>query len=106
MGQILYDMSRAIELDDRTLAHVQVVVIDKLRRGECFSLSLVSERGAMMMWVTPFTALQFVYAGNRRPQLNRTWLEQISSSASISGILSLTPEPRELMTEPPEPEPT
>jgi hypothetical protein len=101
----LYDMSRAIELDDRALAHMQVVVIDKLRRGERFALSLVDNRGSMLMWVTPFSALQFVYAGNRQPPLNRAWLEELSSNASLTGILSLTPEPRNLMTEPPGLEP-
>lgn len=92
MGQFLYDNSRAIEVDDRTLAHLQVVIIDKLRRGECFSLSLSDGKRLAMMWVSPFTPLQFVYEG-RPVRLNRIWVEELATNAGFSGVLASTPEP-------------
>ena len=35
----LYYADQAIEMDDRTLAHLKVAVVTKLRRGESFTLS-------------------------------------------------------------------
>jgi hypothetical protein len=93
MGQFFYDNSRAIEVDDRTLAHLQVVIIDKLRRGECFSLSLSDGKRLAMMLVSPFTPLQFVYEGTRPVRLNRLWVEELATHVGLSGVLALTPEP-------------
>jgi hypothetical protein len=95
LGFFLYDDSRAIELEDRTLAHLQVVIIDKLRRHESFALNLDDGEHAVMMWMNPCTPLQFVYVGNRHPKLNRLWLEELASEASLTGVLVLLREPPE-----------
>ena len=34
MGFFVFDDTRAIPLDDRVLAHLQIVIVDKLRRHE------------------------------------------------------------------------
>lgn len=93
MGQFVYDNSRAIDIDDRALAHLQVVIIDKLRRGECFSLSLSDGNRLAMMWLSPFTPVQFIYQGNRRVRLNRAWIEDLATHAGFTGTLALSPEP-------------
>ena len=93
MGFLIYDRGEPIELDDRALAHLQVVIIDKLRRGEHFSLTLRDERGMLSYWMSPRTAIEFVYHGNRRPVLNHAWLEQLAGEVGLTGVLILVPEP-------------
>ena len=101
MGQFMYDRGRAIEVDDRTLAHIQVVVVNKLRRQEHFAITLNDDDQTLCMWVGPQTPMQFIYSGNRRPLLNRLWLEQLADAANSTTGLVLLPEPAyELAPEP------
>ena len=93
MGFLVYDTTRAIVVEDRVLAHLQVVIIDKLRRAENFGLNLRSENHIVMMWVTRSARLQFVYEGNRRPRINDAWVELMASEAGLTGSLQLLPEP-------------
>ena len=93
MGQFLYDRGRAVEVDDRTLAHIQVVMINKLRRQEHFAVTLHDDDRTLSMWVGPQTPMQFVYSGNRRPVLNRLWLELLAEAANSTQGLVLVPEP-------------
>jgi hypothetical protein len=102
MGEFVYDTSRAIEVEDRALAHLQVVIIDKLRRDEHFAVSLSDGKRLTMMWVGPSTPLQFIYHGSRVERLNRAWIEALATEAGISGVLALRPEPP---PEPPAPRP-
>jgi len=95
MGLFVYDNSRAIEVDDRLLAHLQVVIIDKLRRRECFTVSLTDGNRLALMWVSPFTPLQFIYHGNRPVRVNRAWVEALATNAGLTGVLALSPEPPE-----------
>jgi hypothetical protein len=93
MGLFIYDDARAVEIEDRALTHLQLVIIDKLRRGESFALTLSDGDRTLMMWLNPYTALQFVYHGNRRPAVNREWLEELAINAGVTGVLMLVPEP-------------
>jgi hypothetical protein len=96
MGYFLYDNDRHIVLDDRVLSHLQVVIVDKLRRGESFSLTLASENRVVMMWLNACTPLQFVYEGNRRPRINPAWIELMAAEAGVTGNLELHAEPAEV----------
>ena len=93
MGLLIYDQCDPIEMEDRTLAHLQVVIVDKLRRGEHFAMTLQDGRRMLTCWLSPRTALQFIYHGNRQPTLNHAWLELLAGEAGVSGILTLLPEP-------------
>jgi hypothetical protein len=93
MGSLWYDNSKPFEIDDRALAHLQAVIIDKLRRDERFALRLSDGDRMVLLWVSPYTALQFVYVGNRRPALNRAWIEELAIDAGVTGVLSLIREP-------------
>ena len=95
MGQLYYDSSHAVGIDDRALAHLQTVVIDKLRRAESFAWTFEDGERELTVWVSSATPLQFVYAGNRRPVLNRAWLESLALVASSTDGLRLVPEPDE-----------
>jgi hypothetical protein len=97
MGFLVYDTTREIAVEDRVLAHLQVVIIDKLRRAENFGLNLRSENRIVMMWVTRSARLKFVYEGNRRPPINAAWVELMASEAGLTGTLQLLHEPVELL---------
>ncbi|WP_444541793.1 DUF7882 family protein [Agromyces bauzanensis] len=90
---IVYNGRMSLPLDDRVLAHVQVVVVSKLRRRESFAITVPVDGSEVVSWIGPATPLEFVYSGNRRPLLNRAWLEQLAESASSNRGLVILPEP-------------
>ncbi len=93
MGVLVYDDDRVAEFDDRTLAHLQVVIVNKLRRQESFSFTWTDERRTVTVWMSPSTPLEFTFRGNRSPQLNRAWVEELALVAGSSTGLTLVPEP-------------
>ncbi len=93
MGSLVYDDDRVAEFDDRTLAHLEVVIVNKLRRQESFPFTWTDETRTVTVWVSPNTPLEFNFAGNRRPQLNREWVEELALAASSSTGLVVLPEP-------------
>jgi hypothetical protein len=95
MGFFVYDDVRAIRIDDRVLAHLQVVVIDKLRRQEKFVLNLKNGQALVTMWLNAYTPMQFVYEGNRPPRINIAWIERLAGEAGLTGVLEMLPEPPE-----------
>lgn len=97
MGRLIYG-AQEIDVPDRALAHLQVVMVDRLRRGETFSLSLDhGVEGRRVLWFGSSTEFAFVYSGNRKPRLNRTWLELLSQSAYTTSGLRLMPEPEDVI---------
>jgi len=94
MGTLVYNGGLSIPIDDRTLAHLQVVVIDKLRRRESFGFTATVDGRDIVSWLGPSTPLEFRYVGNRRPVLNREWLELLALSAQSAAGLVMVPEPR------------
>jgi hypothetical protein len=94
MGTLVYNGGLSIPIDDRTLAHLQVVVIDKLRRRESFGFTANVDGRDVVSWLGPSTPLEFRYVGNRRPVLNREWLELLALSAQSVAGLVVIPEPR------------
>jgi hypothetical protein len=94
MGFFVYD-NQEFEVDDRTLAHLQVVIIDKLRRNEAFGMNLADGSRLITVWMSPRSRLQFVFVGNRHPTLNRGWLNKLSDNVGMTGMLNLLSEPAE-----------
>ncbi|WP_139417633.1 ATP-dependent DNA ligase [Agromyces laixinhei] len=100
MGKLIYGTSlREFDIDDRTLAHLRVAIITKLRRSESFAFTWEHgvERGSgrTTMWLQESIPVQFVFSGNRPPALNRLWIEDLIASASSTGGLQHVPEPAE-----------
>jgi hypothetical protein len=93
MGSFHYDRCAAIEIDDRTLAHLQAVILDKLRRNESFAFDVSDEKRWVSCWLNQRTALEFRYTGNRRAALNHEWLELLADEVGMHGVLRLVPEP-------------
>ncbi|MFD3443839.1 ATP-dependent DNA ligase [Microbacteriaceae bacterium 4G12] len=97
MGTLFYGSNRLeVQFDDRVLAHLQIVMTAKLRRGEGFILSwtdgVSAGSGRSMVWITPVTDLHYRFSGNRPPSINRTWLDELASLANTAPGLYVTEE--------------
>lgn len=95
MGTFIYNSTLEIEIEDRTLTHLQIVIIDKFRRDERFAATFHHQGRAITVWLTSRSPLEFVYAGNRVPSVNHAWLEALSDVAGMSGVLRIVNEPPE-----------
>ena len=90
MGFLSYGTA-VIEYDDRTLAHLQIVIATKLRPRESFMMSwrnaadVGDGRGAV--WVEPSIPLYFNFDGSRPPTIDREWVERLAVMASSSAGL-------------------
>ena len=106
MGSLTYDRV-TVEFDDRILAHLQIVIVQKLRRGESFLLSwrnaAEAGNGRSSAWLHPAIPLYFKFSGGQPPSINPLWLAQLTRSANSSQGLVATGEER-AMTEPDRPE--
>lgn len=97
MGALIYDdTERPILIDDRTLAHLKVVIATKLRRQESFTLSWRHPAGQPVgrttIWLHPSIPLQFVFEESEPPELDPAWLERIMRSVSDTGEIHVAEE--------------
>ena len=97
MGRFNYDGSVKVDFDDRVLAHLQVVITQKLRRGEPFPFTWRNDAslgdGRTTVWLHPHASLVYKYSGSRQPALNRAWLEALTHAANSTAGLHIVPEP-------------
>ncbi|MDN3311369.1 hypothetical protein QWJ90_10540 [Microbacterium oryzae] len=97
MGVLYYGSEAApIHIDDRTLAHLKVVIVTKLRRHEGFAVSWRHPEGEPVgrstIWVHPAVPLRFEFDEPVAPELNRAWLEELAVSANVLGGVTLVEE--------------
>lgn len=97
MGTLYYGGSALpIDIEDRALAHLKVVIATKLRRNESFTLSWRHTDGGAVgrssIWLHPAIPLQFDFADAEPPTLSRQWIEELANSANTSGGITLTEE--------------
>jgi hypothetical protein len=98
MGRFIYDtVANGVDIDDRTLAHLRIVVMNKLRRSEpfMFDVEIGDGSGRRSFWIHPSVPLQFHFFGSRNPRINRVWVEELMQAASGPSGLSILPEPPE-----------
>jgi hypothetical protein len=98
MGRFIYDtLGNAVEVEDRTLAHLRIVFMNKLRRAEPFMFDVDAGPGGdrRSFWIHPSVPLQFHFHGSRTPRINRLWVEELMQNASGPNGLFISPEPRE-----------
>lgn len=98
MGKFIYGTpSIAVEFDDRVLAHLKVVILSKVRRGESFTFTweytVAAGSGHSSIWIHPAIPLQFDFFGNREPRLNRAWVEEMVKLSNSPSGLRVIPEP-------------
>jgi hypothetical protein len=97
MGRLTYDSTLAVDFEDRTLAHLQLVIGAKLRRSEAFFFAWKDDAaagdGRSTIWIHPTIPLAFKFYGGRAPAINRAWVEVLMLSANSAQGLQLLPEP-------------
>jgi len=91
MGQLFYAMSTAsIEIPDRLLSHLKVIITTKLRRSESFTLSWTHVDGApgrSTLWLQPSIPLRFAFDSAEPEVLNATTLKNMADMANSSAGL-------------------
>ncbi|WP_353816776.1 DUF7882 family protein [Agromyces zhanjiangensis] len=97
MGTLYYgNAGTPIGIEDRALAHLQVAVVTKLRRGESFTVSWQhpdeQPDGRSTLWLHPNIPLRFVFDDPEPPELSRDYLEELMRSANSTGGIQLVPE--------------
>jgi hypothetical protein len=100
MGFLHYGQSDfSINIEDRTLAHVKVVILTLLRDGHSvaftFAHPMSDGSGRETIWITPTSELRFQFLGSRPPHLNRAWIADMLRAASGQSGLHVTEEPRD-----------
>ena len=91
MGALIYDGAR-VEFDDRVLAHLQVVIVQRLRRHESVLISwfdaLQDGDGRSSVWLSSALPVRFEFATPRPPEIDRAWVQRLAETAAgRSGLL-------------------
>ncbi|MET1043196.1 MAG: hypothetical protein ABWX59_03615 [Microbacteriaceae bacterium] len=102
MGTLSYNRVD-IEFDDRTLNHLQVVMVQKLRQNESF---IFSWRNAdtgrrRSVWMHPTIPLYFEYSDSQPPTMSREWIAELTQSANDTQGLIALGEPTSIAVSPP-----
>ena len=95
MGSLTID-GIVVQFEDRVLTHLQIVIVQKLRKGESFLMSWRDADsvgdGRSSAWIHPSLSLYFKFSGSRVPAINRDWLASLMASANGSQGLIVTTE--------------
>jgi hypothetical protein len=99
MGRLKFANGVRLDLDDRSLAHVNAVMQIKLRRGESFHLSWKDDPtigdGRTTVWVHPETSSACTL-GSRVAKLDPRWIEALMVTAnSVGGMRIVDPPARD-----------
>lgn len=106
MGHLIYGIAPAIDIDDRMLQHLRIVMVTKLRRDESFSFSwndepavhgddaLKSKSGRFgSVWISKSSSLYFSFDEKMTDPLNQRWLAILADAAQSPNGLRPIPEP-------------
>ena len=98
MGFLYYgNNSYAVQIEDRPLAHLKIVLLSLLRAGTsvafCFDRSVDIGSGRETLWISPSTEIRFRFNGSRAPRINEQWLQLIIATEDTSTGLRLVAEP-------------
>ena len=90
MGRLTYgNTATPIELDDRLMTHLRLVIVTKLRRNESFPLTLAMGDGiAETIWVHASIPLRF--SMSQEVDVDRALVVAMMNAASSAGGLDLT----------------
>lgn len=92
MGRLIYRDRASFDIDDRLLAHLRIVIMNKLRRNEGFMLQLPVNEGVRQasLWIHASNALVLQFYGGREPAIDRDLVDQMMHDASGSDGLTLS----------------
>ena len=98
MGHLYYGTAtESIQIPDRLLSHLKVVVTTKLRRSESFTLSWThvdGTPGRSTLWLQPAIPMRFVFDSAEPETLNATVLKNMADMANSSAGLVVDLEAR------------
>lgn len=102
MGTLQYGASRtSIRIDDRTLAHLQIVITTKLRRNEGLMLQwdrpVENGSGRGAFWIHPSCDLIYDYEGGREASIDPAELDQMMADASGRRGITIPAQEREFV---------
>ncbi|MDQ1123655.1 DUF7882 family protein [Microbacterium trichothecenolyticum] len=93
MGKLFYGSDpKPIDIDDRLLQYLQVVLSTKLRRSESFTITWTdteAEHARTTLWIQPSISLRFHYASAEAERLSGGYLRQLADQAALSSGLTL-----------------
>jgi hypothetical protein len=93
VGTFKYD-GTTVDFEDRVLAHIEMVAIQKLRKQEAFFMSWreseTAGSGRTGVWMHPAALLTFHYSTNDNPNIDRAWIEKLAASANSSSGMFVT----------------
>lgn len=99
MGKFMYEGGQKVEIEDRALTHIQLLMTAKLRRGEPFPFTWREDvsigGGRTTVWIHAGSSMAFKYYGSRQPPINRAWVDALAFTANSPSGLYLVPEPAE-----------
>jgi hypothetical protein len=100
MGKLLYGTPPTEhDIEDRLLAHLQIVIVNKFRRGESFAFTIPASAqagtGRQTLWLNPSIPVQFAFHGSRMPAMNPAWVQELMNEANSGRGLSTVPEPHQ-----------
>ncbi|MFD5600821.1 hypothetical protein ACFWHR_12295 [Leucobacter sp. NPDC058333] len=93
MGHLIHGVNDYL-VEDRLLAHLKIVISQKLGRQEAFFLSwsksAAEGSGRVCLWVSPYVPLAFKFTADEPPELNRHWLRALNAlSRSQHGLIAI-----------------
>ena len=97
MGRLIYgNAAQEYEFDDRTLGHLKIAVVTKLRRHESFLLNwqVPAENGGgrISLWISREIPMAFVFVETAPPKLNERWMEALMQSSQRTGGMMVVSE--------------
>ena len=99
VGRFTYDAIVKIDFEDRLLAHLQLVIGAKMRRGESFHFTWKDDTsigdGRTTVWIHPRVSIVYKFYGSRKPTINRAWVDALLYTANTPVGLYIVPEPAE-----------
>lgn len=99
MGKFIYNSEVTVDFEDRLLAHLQLAIGTKLRRGESFFFSWKDNNaggdGRSTVWMHPAVPIRFKFLGSRQVHINRSWVEAFVQGANSQAGLAVIAEPTE-----------
>ncbi|PZT86733.1 MAG: hypothetical protein DI630_34900 [Gordonia sp. (in: high G+C Gram-positive bacteria)] len=84
--------SQPIDIDDRLLQYLQVVLSIKLRRNESFTITwtdIEAQHSRTTLWIQPAISMRFVYSSAESQRLSGGYLRQLADQAAMSSGLML-----------------
>jgi hypothetical protein len=94
MGSLFYgNDTHAIDIPDRVLAHLKVIIATKLRRGESFTISWnhpdYVAGGRSTLWMHASIPVRFIFESAEADSLDTGVLQRLASEAGRSGGLTV-----------------